>query len=269
MDYKNSDEREVNLKSMLFAMLYQWKKILVVGVVLALALGGFRFCRALAQMRDADAAATTQTTVLEEDQKAAQETEPPAETVVSLGSAVMDGIKWAILGGVAGVLAVCFVACIGFICGDRVFSGGELKDRFGLKIMGSVCGEQEKSDRLTRWLKRKEGRLMENSPENEALLAANLRNYCRNAGTVLVSGDLDGEAAEAFAGELKRLLPDIRFECHGSLVKDPEAVRKLPECDGVLLVAICGASRYSHVENALERVTDAGKPVIGCVVVEA
>ena len=115
----------------------------------------------------------------------------------------------------------------------------------------------------------KEGRLTENSPENMALIAANIRNYCKDVKVVLVSSDLETEQTERNGAELQRALPDIRFESYGSLLRDPEALRKLPVCDGVLLVLVCGKSRYSQVKKSLERVTDAGKTVLGCVVVEA
>lgn len=456
MDYKNGDVREVNLKSMLFAMLYQWKRMLLVGVILALVLGGFQFYRKWTQMNDADAVAKIQAeyqasveayedsvallegsiTTLESDiesqkdylensvlmqidannvyesdvsiylstdyqimpgmayqnvdktqavqtayltaltgneltnrlaaseglankylrelitvstdqsgilnvtvchnsgrkaeqimeqilnylpeiqeqvitgisahtysivfdtlgtavnqdlaerqeretnrlqelqdklvaaQEELQALEAPAEVEFSGRNAVKTGIKWAILGGLAGVLVVCFCGCVGFICSDRVYSAEELNSR-GLKILGSVCLPEARYDRITRWLSRKEGRLTENSPENMALIAANIRNYCKDVKVVLVSSDLETEQTERNGAELQRALPDIRFESYGSLLRDPEALRKLPVCDGVLLVLVCGKSRYSQVKKSLERVTDAGKTVLGCVVVEA
>lgn len=456
MDYKNGDVREVNLKSMLFAMLYQWKKMLLVGVILALVLGGFQFYRKWTQMNDADAVAKIQAeyqasveayedsvallegsiTTLESDiesqkdylensvlmqidannvyesdvsiylstdyqimpgmayqnvdktkavqtayltaltgneltnrlaaseglankylrelitvstdqsgilnvtvchnggrkaerimdqilnylpeiqeqvitgisahtysivfdtlgtavnqdlaerqeretnrlqelqdklvaaQEELQALEAPAEVEFSGRNAVKTGIKWAILGGIAGVLLVCFCGCVGFICTDRVYSAEELNNRFGLKILGSVCLPEARHDRITRWLSRKEGRLTENSPINAELILENVRNYCKDAGLVLVSGDLDPQTMEESTRGWQEKLPEVRFVFCGNLTADPEALRRLPECDGVLLVPVCGQSRCSRLAKAIERVADAGKAVIGCVVVE-
>lgn len=202
-------------------------------------------------------------------QEELQELKPPAMAELSTSSAVKSGIKWAILGGVAGVLLVCFGGCVCFICTDRVYSAEELNSRFGLKILGSVCLPEARHDRITRWLSRKEGRLTENSPKNAELILENVRNYCKDAGLVLVSGDLDPQTMEEKTRGWQEKLPEVRFVFCGNLTEDPEALRRLPECDGILLVPVCNQSRYSRLAKAIERVADAGKTVIGCVVVEA
>lgn len=57
MDYQQR-EREINMKSMLFAVLYQWRKILVVAVVLAVMLGGVMGAKTWSEANDAEAVQT-------------------------------------------------------------------------------------------------------------------------------------------------------------------------------------------------------------------
>ena len=204
---------------------------------------------------------------LEVKQEELDELKEPTQTALTTTGAIKDGIKWAILGAFAGIFAVAVVACVAFIVSDKVYSGDELKNRFGLKILGSVAAEK-KFSRLDSWLRGKEGRATANSDAGYDLIAMNVKNYGGEMKTLLVTGDGNEQLINRLVGVLQPKLPQVKLLCCGSLLQDAKAVQSLPECDGVLLVEKCGASRYSNIARTVERVKDAQKQLVGCIIEE-
>ena len=52
------------------------------------------------------------------------------------------------------------------------------------------------------------------------------------------------------------------------MLQEVETLKKLPECDYVVLVEKCLDSKYSIVEQEIEKATDLQKNIVGCVVFE-
>lgn len=97
-------------------------------------------------------------------------------------------------------------------------------------------------------------------------MAVNVKNYCGDAKTLLVTGGGDEQLIGKLVEILQSKLPEIKLECCGSLLRDAKALQVLPECDGVLLVEKCGDSYYTHVARAVELVKDAKKLLVGCII---
>lgn len=192
----------------------------------------------------------------------------PPVMAASNSNAVKTAVKWAVLGGVAGVLVYAVAACVLFLLGGAVHSGEEMKKRLQIKVLGSVIRGKKRPDGVTRWIKQLEGRLDTNSDTNLEMLAANIHSYAGGAKTLLVTGDANIQDTQLLAENLRQKLGDITLTACGSLLRDPEALRQLHVCDGVLLVEVCGKSKYQNIIHELERVTDASKPIVGCITVD-
>ena len=60
MDSYQNYEQEIDLKDLMFAVLRRWRSIILVGIIFALLLGGFKAFRGLGQMKDAEYVASKQ-----------------------------------------------------------------------------------------------------------------------------------------------------------------------------------------------------------------
>lgn len=207
---------------------------------------------------------------LETKQTELDDMEMPEEPTTSKAAALKDGIKYGVIGGVLGVFAIAFFACVVFVMSDKVYSAKELKYRFKLKVLGILPLEStKKAGKIDSWLNQMEGRSGKKDEDHEyGLIRGNIENYIDGVSSLLVLGCGDGTFLEQVTEKLKGQLKGVEVTLGGNLLQDADSLKKLPECDGVILVEQCGKSRYSHVELELEKVRDLEKKVIGCVVFE-
>lgn len=213
---------------------------------------------------------TTLNDSLETKQKNLEDMEEPEKTVSSRTAALKSGIKYAVLGGVLGGFMVVFFVCVAFLMSDKVYSVRELKNRYKLKILGTMPVKNRRVfGKIDAWLNRLEGRAGNVDEDAEyALIAANIRNYAESMKSILVTGSVDTAVLETVAGRLAADLAGVKVLVGGNMLQDVETIKKLPECDGVVLVEQCMNTKYSTVELEIERTTDLQKNVVGCVVFE-
>lgn len=199
-----------------------------------------------------------------------EDLEEPEEPASSYKAAFKDGAKYGIVGCVLGAFAVAFVVCVIFVLSDKVYSAKELKNRFRLKVLGTLpLAETKKAGKIDRWLNEMEGRACDKDEEAEyGLISANLRNYTDGAKSILVVGSADKALIDQITEKLNNKLEDVEVTSGGNLLLNAESLKKLPECDAVVLVEQCGVSKYSSVELEIEKIQDLDKKVIGCVVFE-
>lgn len=207
---------------------------------------------------------------LEAKQTELEDMEEPEEPATSKAAALKDGIKYGVIGGVLGVFAVAFVACVTFVMSDKVYSAKELKYRFKVKILGTLpLASAKKAGKIDNWLNQMEGRCGKKDEEHEyGLICANIENYIEGISSLMVLGCADKALLDQVAGKLGSRLEGVEVTFGGNPLQDAESLKKLPECDGVVLVEECGGSKYSHVELELEKIRDLEKKVVGCVVFE-
>ena len=185
-------------------------------------------------------------------------------------AALKSGITYAVLGGVLGGFMVVFFICVAFLMSDKLYSAKELKNRYRIKILGTMPIRRKKPiGKIDAWLNRMEGRAVEgNADTGYGLITANIRNYAENMKTILVTGTADEAVLSEVTDRLAAGLAGIHVMAGGNMLQDAETLKKLPECDGVVLVEQCMDAKYSTVAMEIERVTDLQKSVIGCVVFE-
>ena len=86
--------------------------------------------------------------------------------------------------------------------------------------------------------------------------------------TILVTGSADAAVVKQAADKLIAELPEMKVLAGGNMLEDVDTLKRLPECDGVVLIEQCRDSKYSVVGLEMERITDLQKRVVGCVVFE-
>ena len=194
--------------------------------------------------------------VLEQELKELKKTKPS----MNKGSSVLQtGAKWAAIGVAVGAVLAVVYYCVVFVFRTTVYSAEELAARIGIRSLGCVIAEDVRYDVLTRLMRKKEGRIVENSDRNAALVAQTVRNYCTTQESVLVAGRAEPAAIQMLTENLRPYLADIKLTPTGSLLKDADAVSGLRQCDAVLLVESCGKTKYKTIGLERERIEDAGK----------
>ncbi len=193
----------------------------------------------------------------------------PEDMSAPAASALKNGVKYGVLGGVLGAFMVVFFVCVVFLMSDKLYSAKQLKNCCGVKILGILPLPSGRKGAVDRWLNRLEGRAVPGAEENEyALAAVNILNYAGDVKMLLVAGTAESEKVSGVAEQLSSRLPGILVVPAGNMLQDSETLKKLPECDGVVLVEQCRRSAYGQVKAEVEKATDLRKPVIGCVVFE-
>lgn len=198
------------------------------------------------------------------------EMEEPTQESSPKMSALKSGIQYAVLGGVLGGFMVVFFVCVSFLMSDKLYSAKDLRNRYRLKVLGTlpVIGKKQR-DSVSAWFARLEGRANPAAAESEyGLIAANVKNYTDKLRNLLIVGTAADETIVSVSEKLGALLPGLHIVHGGNMLQETEALAKLAECDGVILVEQCGYTLNGNVAAELEKVTDLQKPVIGCVVFE-
>lgn len=179
----------------------------------------------------------------------------PTELTVESG----DVLLYSIVGIFLGTCLVVGVAWVIHLGSDKVYSSRVLVNRTGVRVLGCTYSGK-KRNAVDRWLRKMEGRC---SGNEEAALAANIRNRCQDVKNLVIMGTFDRDVLSALGAALEQ----ANISCKVCADKT-EALEALSGCDGVVLAETCGVSSYSQVEWAMETVSDYQKNLIGCVLID-
>ena len=207
---------------------------------------------------------------LVQKEKELDEMKEPVMESVSKMAAVKSGIKYAVLGGVLGAFMTVFFICVGFLMSDKVASSKELKNRFGVNILGVLGTESTKRgfDFVDRWLDQMEG-VDVVTPEavRYEVIAANIRNYAKEAESVLITGTADKAVLEEAAGKLRELLGGMEVTWGEDMRVTARTLELLSQYENVVLVEEKGLSTYTGVSQELDTIKNVGKTAVGCILV--
>lgn len=206
---------------------------------------------------------------LEEKQQALDELTEPEQLTSASTATIKSGVKYGVLGGVLGGFMMVFFICVIFVMSDKVYSAKELRRRSGLKVLGVFPGMGKKKGAIDRFISRMEGIVLNGSEEEEAaLIAANISNYANEVKKLLVTGTIAEEKIAGITRLLKDKLTGMEVVSGPNMLKNVETLKRLPACDGVVLVEQAGVSTYGMLGQEMEKVQDLQKELIGCIVVE-
>lgn len=208
-------------------------------------------------------------TSLEEKTEELKALEEPANTLLNSAVVVKSGVKYGILGGVLGAFLVVFFVCVAFLMSDKLVSARELKRRYGVPVLG-VFSRQPKGafafiDRFINSLESGKSQEMEEKQLFE-VAAANAENHMESVREILLIGTVDEAMLEMVRDGLAGNLRGVSLTVGGDLGRSADAIRKVPGCDGVILVEKRNASGFAAIEQELDVVRSLEKPVIGCMV---
>lgn len=189
----------------------------------------------------------------------------PTVYVASVSDVIKRAVIFAVLGGILGLLLAIFVCWAMHIASNKVYSAKALTNRTGVKVLGSIGCAGTLLDRL---INKAEGRNCNDIPSQAKLLAINIRNRCADTKQLLVISDSKNPSKAMFVEALQNTLTGVHIDDCESLLQDPAALEALGSCDAVLMVRQCHHSLYPAIEQECQIITDSGKYMLGCVLLD-
>ena len=206
---------------------------------------------------------------LSDKEAALKELKEPQAPSLGMRAVIKTGVKYAILGGILGVFAVAFCISALFVMSDKVYAAKDIRRRYGLDLLGTVAVDGKKNGGIDAWLARLEGRkVCADSAQNGALLAANMQNYAGDRKKLLVTGLAEESQLKQVVEMVQKQLKGYELTIGANMLECAETLKKLPECEGVVLVEQSGVSGYSEMTQEIDKIKSMDKAIVGCVVFE-
>ena len=182
---------------------------------------------------------------------------------VSFMGIMKPGIKYGIVGFVAGFCVVAVILVLAYVFGKKVSTQAQFFGRFKnvrkigvLKPLGKRCGFTAAID-----IKSDDDSKM--SAENMAkLVANNYNNLTKDMGKVLITGTGDEKATK---DAVKKL--GIKGDVKLNMFSDPDVLSAVPGYDGVVLVEQRKVSLFKNVEGEIALIENAGTKIIGAILI--
>ena len=185
-------------------------------------------------------------------------------SVITRNDVIKSSAKYGVIGFVIGVILWIILGMAYLLIRGRVVSADDFSKQYDMKRLGVLGGKRSK--------KRQAG--TENEMYQIAVLR--IRHQMQESGKIAVVSDLDTDSFR----EVKQGLEDAEkaitdagsvnsYFCISRPEDDPDALQKLEEADGAVIVAREDRTRYTEMDRVLQTVGECGMPVLGCIVGEA
>lgn len=195
-------------------------------------------------------------------------TSEPSKPGMTVVSALIRFIKFAIIGGLLGaVLTVVWLITV-TISRRKVMSAKVVAAALGTGYLGTWPAAQRNKknifsrcgNAIDRWV----GRIGGDGNANADFVCANI---AASAGekTLLLCGGAHIEKISQIAEEIQKQYPCAKVVAAGSIAEDPKAVTGLVHCDAVVLVEELYNSNLSTLEQTWERSNALNKEILGIV----
>lgn len=165
-------------------------------------------------------------------------------------------VLMAVLGAFAGAFLVAVWAVAVHLGSNKIYSGRVLENRVDIRVLGAL------PEKVT-LLSKPEGRATEPLYD---VIAMNIRNYCGESKSVLLTGAVSDTHKAALSKELTALGISAVFE--GSLLTSASALKQLGESAAVVPIYTCGKSLYTQAEKEVAMVTQQHKTLLGCILID-
>lgn len=191
----------------------------------------------------------------------------------ALGQAVQRSTpKYAAVGFLGGLILSIFLLGLFYCHGSTVKSGRDLRERYGLRILGVFSGSGGKGLALDRLIRRKASPDTDGRTEDMCLriTAANIENAIRGRERVVVTGSL---AEDTLAATVPKVRDSVaaeeraRLDFRPGFLINPDSRKGTEGADGAILLEQKAVTSYAALEEELQLMRDLGVEVLGVVVI--
>lgn len=247
---KNGDEY-ISIKAMMFQILYRWRSILLVSVLMCILAGGYSIIYNIVDRTE------QQNNNLDKELEELKELE------------IKSPVKYTTIGFGAGIVLMIFLYSTAYIFSNKISEERELKERYGYCFLGSIPRVKKKKhlSSIDLFLEKIEGDT-EQITESEAykIIAVNITNLAKAGGTFLVTGTLNITQLFGFTEMLlPQLNENITIITGENMNVCANTLEILAECDAVILIEERNKSLRTKVQKEHESIVTLGKTVLGYV----
>lgn len=278
MDYREEYEQEIDLKDLLFHILYRWRSLILAALLICgLAAGYVSYYNGTALPEEKTA---IQAQLEEQTQLlgALQEGQPGEEIQAEIMrlQEELDGLEklsYAKYCGMGFVGAVFVLAClygVSYVCSDKLRGERELRERYGYYLLGTFPRQERKSflQIVDKGLERLEGVSERIKPEEVYwIISINIINLAKTGGTFLVTGTVSIKKLQEFVDVVASQVENVTLTAGANMNATASTLEMLAECDAVILVEERGKSLRAKIHKEYESITALGKQVVGYVVI--
>ena len=189
----------------------------------------------------------------------------PKDNSLTVGNTVKNGIKFAILGGIAGVFLCCFFYGLQFLMNGKLNDVSSLKKRYQTRILAQYPG-RKKAGWIDSILNLIEGNSGSNN-DTEIYLRAAAETLGENKGGSRIA--LTGTASSEKKGKTIEVLQKaegVTILDAGDILTDPEAVRIVRSADSVILLEEKNVSAMSDIDRETELLHSMGIKLEGFII---
>lgn len=258
VNYSGEYEQEIDLRDLLFHILYRWRSIVLTGVLICGLAIGYAFVGnegkffGEAQIGQADGAEGTEGAA---DANAADKADP---------------VKYGVIGFAGGILLLIFLYAAGYVFSDKIRGERELRERYGYNLLGTLPKIRKRVflPGIDRMLEKLEGSA-EPITEEEAywIIAINIINLAKTGGTFLVTGTVALEKLQEITEVLSAQVENVTLMSCANMNRTASTLEALAECDAVILVEERGRSLRREIHREHESIAALEKVVVGYVAV--
>lgn len=189
----------------------------------------------------------------------------PVNETASARKLLIDVLKKALLGLLAGA-----VVCIGFfvvkvIVQDRLLSAGELRNRYRCPVLGAYNFRNQEANWNCRILNKLGMPHMDSGEAALDLIAANVRYYMKDADKVLLIGTEQEECIASLKKALESRLKGIDIQLGGNVNQDPAAVAALEGEAAIICVERHNQSAHKDIRQEMQLLRAFGDRNVGFI----
>ncbi len=244
MGCKEEYEQEIDLRDLLFHILYRWRSVLLAAILVCALTGGYGVVKSGGFM------------------PGAQQEQAGEAGKINVG-------KYAAVGFFGGAFVMAFLYGTGYVLSDKLRGARELRERYGYYLLGTLPGEEKRKflGSIDRRLKKLEGAAQQITEEDAYwIISINIINLAKSGGTFLITGTAAPEKLEEFRDVISSQVENVSFIAGADMNVTASTLEALAVCDAVILAEERGRSLRARIHEEHESIAALEKPVIGYVV---
>lgn len=182
---------------------------------------------------------------------------------VSFWGTVKPGIKYGVIGFVAGFAVVAVILVLAYVFGKKITTQAQFFGKFkSVKKIG-VMKPTGKRCKYTEFIDvRSEDDSVMSAENNTKLIANNYSNITKGLNKVLITGTGEKKAMEETVKKL-----GIKGDFKPDLFSDPDILKVIPDYDGVVLLEQRKVSLSKNIANEIDLINNAGTKIIGAIII--
>ena len=188
---------------------------------------------------------------------------PASSENVSFWGTVKPGLKYGVIGFVAGFAVVAVILVLAYVFGKKITTQAQFFGKFkSVKKIG-VMKPTGKRCKYTEFIDvRSEDDSVMSAENNTKLIANNYSNITKGLNKVLITGTGEKKAMEETVKKL-----GIKGDFKPDLFSDPDILKVIPDYDGVVLLEQRKVSLSKNIANEIDLINNAGTKIIGAIII--